>query len=353
ITDEFGNFIFPAVYGSNTYEITVEASGYQKYTEVLEIRQVPVAVNTIMLSEKTPPPIKVTAMDLDMLAAVSWIEPGGMPENVFRYDDGTIDMQIGFEEPLPNSVMGAVFPSNSIVSSISWYLTDEEVHDSVKIIVFGLDMMGKPDVSRIYYQSGMIPNMDNQWNTIELHNYIDAPDGFFVGVSTTNQYISLGIDDGIGEPYEFKYGTYYVNVDWTTGGEWVDAGDLGCDRNMMIRANGYKFGMDKTIASKGTSKLSNISLTTSKANQKQNDYGSCQSETSSRSLENYRVYRLLKGDEAFEDEWDLLSVSFTDTFYEDFSWGFVEPGIYRFAIKAEYSGGLLSAARFSNEIEKK
>lgn len=353
ITDSAGYFFFPGVFCNKTYVIKVKASGYHEYCNTLELHENSVSLGTIILNQLTPPPIQVTAVNLDKMSMISWIGPNDLPENDYRYDDGKLDLQIGFEQPLPNSVLGAAFSSTSIVKSISWLLTDEVVHDSVQLLIFGLDYQGKPDVSQVLYKSGMVPNTDNIWNTLELPSYIDAPNGFLVGVNTPNQFISLGTDDGIGEPYEFKTGTYYVNVDWIAGSEWIDAADLGCARNMMIRASGYKIGFDKTRPVTTASYITEPKLMLKKVKQRSIAETLTRSEATFPIPESYSLFRLLKGDEEFQDRWEMIATSISGTYYEDYSWNIINPGIYRYAVKALYPNGLSSFARLSNEIEKK
>lgn len=349
-TDDQGYFSLDGVYTDQTYQLTISANGYVDYQDEVEVSGDHLDLGTIVLNEVTPQPVQVTATDFGMMAGVSWIEPNGLPESEMRYDDGEIISQLGFEGDFPNAVMGAVHPANSIISSVSWFLTDEVDHEVVKIFIFGLDIMGKPDETNILFQSGEIPNTDNEWNELELPGYLDAPNGFFVGVCTPNQFTSIGIDDGMDAPYEFSFGTHYVVDDWVAGNEWVDIGDMGFFQNMMIRANGYTFGSKNT----GNSDLQKImpegfpELLKTDATVKSPPHIFQTGQI--RSLEHYQVFRLLKGDEENEENWTTLTDNFSSTFYEDFDWTSVDPGIYRYAVKAVYTGNLLSMPRFSNEI---
>ena len=69
-----------------------------------------------------------------------------------------------------------------------------------------------------------------------------------------------------------------------------------------------------------------------------------------RSLQNYSVYRMLLADEAIPANWTLLSAATADTVYTDSSFGAQAPGKYKWAVKANYSGGLQSEAIISNRL---
>ncbi|NLN85387.1 MAG: T9SS type A sorting domain-containing protein [Candidatus Cloacimonetes bacterium] len=67
----------------------------------------------------------------------------------------------------------------------------------------------------------------------------------------------------------------------------------------------------------------------------------------------YRVWRLPVGEENNESAWVLLTSENTaDEQWQDTGWGSVLEGEYRWAVKAVYSGNLLSNPAFSNILEK-
>lgn len=355
-TDASGYFSFESVYTGNVYMMSVEADGYTPFQMDVTVNDSPLDLGTITLNEVTPPPIQVTATDFDMMAGVSWMAPDGMPANDFRYDDGTVVSQAGLSGSFPHVAMGAVHHNNAVLKSVSWYLTDEAPHDSVKIIILGLDMMGKPDGANILFESDMIPNTDNEWNVYELPMYVDAPDGFFVGINTPNQFTAIGVDDGMEAPYEFSFGTHYVTDDWTSGNEWMDLGDFGFMENMMIRANGFMMGFKKQEGDisqhEGNENHSKLPLIKKELKPVETTHPEMKAGKGVRQLEGYSVYRLVEGNEGNQDEWSSLTSGFTGTFYEDFEWSALQPGSYRYAVIAEYSNGLEANPRFSNVLVK-
>lgn len=75
-------------------------------------------------------------------------------------------------------------------------------------------------------------------------------------------------------------------------------------------------------------------------------------QTGLKALTGFNVYRLIEGQEEDENSWEALSVNQTDTFYIDTEWNTIEPETYKYAIKACYTGNVLSQAVFSNALVK-
>lgn len=72
-----------------------------------------------------------------------------------------------------------------------------------------------------------------------------------------------------------------------------------------------------------------------------------------RAMEGYRVWRLLQGQESNEAQWTSLTPnSITATAHQDTQWNTLPDGIYKWAVKAVYTGGALSNSAFSNPVER-
>jgi len=72
-----------------------------------------------------------------------------------------------------------------------------------------------------------------------------------------------------------------------------------------------------------------------------------------RVLNGYKVWRLLQGQENNESAWTLLTTDvITATAWQDTGWGSVPDGMYKWAVKAVYTGGALSNAAISNALPK-
>jgi len=70
----------------------------------------------------------------------------------------------------------------------------------------------------------------------------------------------------------------------------------------------------------------------------------------SRELESYNVYVGEYGDEMNVDFWSLSGIAIVGTEYTDMIFPYLPMGVYRYAVKAVYSGGNLSPAMFTNAL---
>ncbi len=331
-TNSDGIFNIPGVYLNLNYNISISHNDYQNYNEDIFITQENVDLGTLLLSEFTMPPGNVQAEqnEQETEVALFWNSPG-VGANEFRYDDGEHVFQIGFGA-LQNAVFGAVHQNVAVIESINWFLTSVNgSHNSVKLFIFGLNDDGLPDASQLLFQSGTVPNNDDEWNSYELPETVNCPDGFLIGVNTPGVYTGLALDDGIGTPWEFEMETQFAISDWTNATEsWLDIGSESAFRkNLMIRA----WGVD----------LGSPSLRLSKIETSQKD---------SRSFMGYNIYRFDSNDIQEPENWDLIESAHPDTNYIDTSWASLSIGEYQFAIKSLYTNNVESVPAFSNVIYK-
>ena len=253
--------------------------------------------------------------------------------------------------------------NNAVVNEVSWYLTSNAAHTEAQIFIFGLDETGMPDVNQLLFESDMLPNVDDQWNTFTLPEPVNAPNGFFVGVCTPNVFTALATDDGVDEPYVFQEGTQWGIADWTDGSNgWLDVGPAGFPNNFLIRAQGIDNGplartglvhnnipVDKKFVSGLNSGKSFRAINTGTPNW--NSSGNLISHKelmTQRAVINYNVYRLLEGNEADQTTWtDFGTVD--DTTYTDTDWATLDSGTYKYAVIAHYANGDSDPA-FSNAL---
>jgi hypothetical protein len=196
----------------------------------------------------------------------------------------------------------------------------------VKLFVFGLDEDGLPDQTNILYNSGVIFNIDNQWNNHIIPEPIAAPSGFFVGICTNGTYTDIALDDGIGAPYEYIDGTHFAIQDYTDSSEsWFAMEEYNMRKNMLIRVTGANYGAP--IPNRGVT-------------------------CSDRSFEGYNVYRLEANNENDPEDWVLVGEAITDTTYADETWQSVEEGDYKYAVTSRYTNNYESFAIFSGILTK-
>ena len=225
-----------------TYEASITASGYVAEEVTFTVDGDDKTIEVHMMDNIVEPfNLSVITEDMDPGEALFiWNDYGD--EYEFRYDDGVVDAQLGFQGTW-NSVMGAAHHYEAILHEMTWQLTSEGgPHTTVKVWVLGLDANGLPDRNDVLYTAENVPNTDGQWNTYEFTEPIDAPDGFFLGLSY-NGFLGLAVDDGVGEPWDFVPGTQFGVFDITDpSSAFTDIADWDFEVNYLLRAYGANLG---------------------------------------------------------------------------------------------------------------
>ncbi|MDO9578545.1 MAG: carboxypeptidase regulatory-like domain-containing protein [Candidatus Cloacimonadales bacterium] len=364
LTDGNGDFEITGVYTNITYDMSIAYEGYNTLYEDLVVAGVNLDLGTLILEEMSFPPGNVQAVQNAAQTEVdlTWNSPG-QGGGEFRYDDGNVDFEIGFSSSPANGVFGAVHPNIAIIQEVQWFLTSTYGgHPNVKILILGLDEDNVPDVNQVYLISNLIGNVDDEWNSLILDDEINAPEGFFVGVITPGLYTSVGLDDGVGEPWIFQPDTQMSNENWLAGNNWSDIGDVGSifQKNMMIRAYGINMGYtspddsalylyqarsneNQTIAQTFPRFIGIIATTQTSA---EIDTGN------SREFESYNIYRFPFSFHNFPTNWDLIASAITDTFYTDTSWASLPLNTYQFALTSVHTNGVESVPSFSQALNK-
>jgi len=336
VTNTAGYFEFPTVYGNVDYTITISYEGYDDYIEDISVGATNLDLGTCVLNEYAVPPGNIVAVqnDLQTEVSLSWSSPGA-GGGEFRYDDDVQVAHIGFSNTPANGVFGAVHPHNAVVQEIQWMLvSDYAVHPTVTLYLFGLNSDGSPDQTNILFQQTGVPNTDDEWNSYLLDTPINAPNGFLVGVGTPGLYTSIALDDGVDEPWPFVNSTQMSIEDYTnTNMNWVDIGNFGFEKNMMIRAYGVDFGLINFDARGTKTPVAHVMPRT-------------------RSFESYNIYRFLEINSWNPDDWTLVGDAVTDTLYTDASWAQAPNGIYQYAITSVHTNGIESQPAFSNTLIK-
>jgi carboxypeptidase-like protein/flagellar hook capping protein FlgD/MAM domain-containing protein meprin/A5/mu len=324
-----GQFAISEVYANLTYDIEVSHNDYETYTGEISVGGADLDLGNIILNEFTDPPTNVYGEENPdgISVDLSWSGPG-VGGSEFRYDDGEVTGQIGFSNTPANAVFGAVHNNNAIIEEIHWYLTSTfGAHNNAKLILLGLDGSGQPDHNQLLLITENLPNTDNQWNVYVLNEPVAAPNGFLVGVITPNTYTGIGLDDGVGAPWEFVAGTQLATENWTSiTEEWTDIGEFNFSQNMMIRA----YGLDYGIINSPDLQVNN----------------------NSREFEAYAVYRFLHVYQSNQNYWDLLAETVLDTAYTDNTWGALNEGEYQYAVTSVHTNGVESIPSFSNIVTK-
>src|SRR5690554_3393426 len=223
------------------YDLTVALAGYETYTQtnipIQDVTEIDVQVNEIPFA----PSNVIAEINQDSDVDLTWGLPGTGVMTEFRYDDGVIDEQLGFQGGTANGVMGSVHRNDAQIHEVTWITTEEGgPHNAVNLFIFGLDATGMPNANDLLYQSMNVPNTDLEWMVYELPDPIDAPNGFMIGLSYTG-FLGLATDDGLGDDWPFMPNTHFYAADYTTN-TWSTVESAGFNVNFMLRAYGYDYG---------------------------------------------------------------------------------------------------------------
>jgi len=317
-TDALGNYSIPNVFGGHTYTIKALLQGYQSYTSTIEVTSGNITRN-IVLNEIAYPAVGVVAEVVSNKVVVTWREPDSETLTAYRYDSGTNSGYVGWPNGTRNSIVGAAHRGvTAELYNMSWFSTNHINQPAYDLWVLGLNDAGYPDRNDIIFTAQNVPNTPGQWCTFEFPQPLYIANGFFIGVSPSfGGFTSLGIDEPDNE-YPFV-----LDVNLTSFGpneSWTCLSVDGFYTNAMIRAEGVSLGKTARFGDKG--------------------------------LSDFVVYRLLEGQQSNESSWELLASNLSETTYTDTDWANLSIGRYRYAVKAAYTGNILSSAKFSNMLEK-
>jgi len=358
-TDENGNFEFSEIWGSTTYQIEVSLNSYQTYQHDVPVPDINYTFDTITILENAPRPNLVNAVEQSGNALVTWYAAGKPYPMEFRHDDGEA-VGVLITPGVASIVGGSSWNYNAIVTGVQWYNYEFPGYASsplVMISILGLNEDGSPDPNNVLYTQGNVTN-EYGWNSLSLPVGIEAPNGFFFGISGYSDYTLLAYDDGEGEPY-----TWQSRTQWSNGlGAYYpleNATSPPLRANLLIRASGLTQGdllekhqnpnasyvveipeekplfISKKIEAVNTGQPKVILPVVPQNNTKE--------------FVNYNIYRKAIAD---VDWMQISTTPVTDTSYIDTEWSNLTYGLYNYGVEAEYTNGVKSELSISNVIEK-
>lgn len=128
-----GTFIFPQVYQSNLYALTIERYGLSNDTLTLNVENSNIVLDDIILKDKPLPPYSLQAEIQGEQVKLEWKEP--MDTRLFRHDNGIHGGRLGTTGSTVKSVYGSVFRTPTKLTGMTWftenYLT---THHTVNIL---------------------------------------------------------------------------------------------------------------------------------------------------------------------------------------------------------------------------
>ncbi|MCL2168249.1 MAG: carboxypeptidase regulatory-like domain-containing protein, partial [Lentimicrobiaceae bacterium] len=316
-TDETGFYSIPNVIGNATYDITARSGYHQTYTNQIMVGTTNLTFDFQIHDYQRPPVNIETDGDIDdPNVVITWEAPDNYFQAWYILDDGTAE-------------------SGYAGTSLNWsgnrYLVNETGQIS-SVDIYGVanstaDETYKATV-QIYNAARTLVATSAQflipadaWINVPLNNVTYTND-FYVMVN-----FSLPLSNLLG--YDMN-GPNVGSVGYTASRVLTMTWSGPTDFVAMIRVNAKLAGKGKSVTY-GTHKTDE----THKANE-------------TRALLNYRVYRLPLGEEANEATWVELSDNVSSLTFTDNTFSSLPMGGYRWAVKAEYSDGLLSEAIISD-----
>jgi hypothetical protein len=357
ISDDNGNFAFAEIWGSTTYQIRITLEGYQAYIADVEVPAIDYQLDLITILELAPAPNLVTVTEMDANSLVTWYAAGAPYPYEFRYDDGTLNGVL-ITTGTPDVVVGSAWKHHALINQVQWYTHNHASYPfspQVLITILGLTDAGAPDPDNVIHTQANVQNKAG-WNTFDLPNTVEAPNGFFFGISGYSNYTVIPYDDGLGEPYEWQPLTQWSNgMGSYQPLENVTAPPLHA--NIFMRAAGLTYGqldtgtlaLDKTFVPDtftGSNPMILEAVEPVFAGDPETSHLSWPAITA---FNHYNVYRK----NMLDDEWMQINESpVNDTSYIDNGWVNLPAGSYQYAVEAEYSNGVTSEPALSNIIEK-
>ncbi len=312
ITDDKGTFGFNDVC-DHGYRITIKKAKYKTATDSIDLAADTALTYTAEPKTLEPSDYKLTAND--QAVKLTW----NQPREIYRHDDGTFASQLGSLAGTAKTVNGAVFTEKAVLKSISWVTTSYQgPHNEMNLWIFDIDANHQPTSKVLFNAMHVQSKGDEVWNTYELPQPVEAPNGFFLGVSYDNGMSSLATDTGTDPEYPFIPLTNYSATDYTTG-QWRCIDKSFVKRNHLIRATGDEYGQNVQTF----------------------DY-------------RYKVWRFQEDDFLDQDKWTPLTpaegikaTALTDSITN------LAAGDYIYAIAAIYPGNQLSEIQYSDNVTVK
>ncbi|MCK9269012.1 MAG: choice-of-anchor J domain-containing protein [Bacteroidales bacterium] len=354
-----GEFVFDEIWGSTSYQIEVSYEGYQTYIATIAVPDTDYVLDPITILENAPAPNLVNAQEQGEDALITWYAAGQPYPMEFRYDDGVVAGRL-ITPGTPTIFGGAAWPYNAIINSVTWFNFPSESYPAspmVRILILGITENGVPDETNQLALFEEVPQVYG-WNTYQLGDMVNAPDGFFVGIAGYSNYTVLGYDDGVGEPYE-----WIPRTQWGNGLGSYNPLENGTSpplhASIMVRAGGLVYGESvksfAPLAASVTMPASDESLLSICQATEPFDAGDPKAilpyiaSSSGKSFMHYNVFtKELDG-----PDWVQVNTApVYDTSFIDSQWSEKTFGLYQYGVEAEYTNGVKSALAKSNVIEK-
>ena len=231
-TDASGRFLFESVVTAPGTTVTVAKPWHLDKVQTKDLNE-NWNLGDLTLEFAHFKPANVTAETTDDASRISWDIPSA--QSALAYDSGNADTQVGIQSPAGTVIIGTVFRTPMTLKGASWYTTSEGgPHNSVNIYIFDLDEEGNPSGTLLYSQRAVL-NSDNEWNSIEIPDGVEAPRGCFVSVNYPG-FHGIGVDHSP-KTHPYKENVYAFSTDYNSG-DYMYLTEESLKGNLMIRCTG-------------------------------------------------------------------------------------------------------------------
>lgn len=326
-----GTYSF-AVYAGN-YSVTASKAGYQSTTlNGVVITGTQTTTLNFTLTEITLPPAAVSAEEAGANVNITWMAPGTASGEWIHYDSGENDDSIGTNGAADFDV-AVRFPASALTEYAGMSLHALKVWPA-QAGQFSLRVWTGGSATApgtMVVDQAFTPELDT-YNTVTLANPVTITGNeelWFGYRCNVTAGFPAGCDAG---PATDGFGNMiYLNGVWGT--LLQQAATLDFNWNIQ----GY-------VGYSGPARGGLIALNT-KMNPAEHN--------ADRALDGYKVWRLLQGQESNEAAWAALTPNaISATAFQDTGWNAVSDGMYKWAVKAIYTGGAMSNAAFSLALPK-
>ncbi|WP_295731130.1 carboxypeptidase regulatory-like domain-containing protein [uncultured Muribaculum sp.] len=330
VTAADGSFTVEGVYVTGDYSVEAHALNYLPgVVSVKGITAEPVNVGDIVLQEKLTAPAAVKHVYDRQKVDLTWEAPVDKEETM-RYDDGQSGM-INSYSMSPNisynTVTGVAYDTPGVYTGMSFKADN---YKDIGIVVFDLDENGEPTTDILYEQT--VKGDSWNWVDVTFSHPVVAPRGALFALRGDSRLYFDGQTDGSrNEAYPVKSDKMWLSYDYTsaeTPFHWQmnDGSGPLFMYNFCLRAVGRLMGAPRKVS---------------------------RSADAAAPVVGYHVWRIPDGSETTQADWvQLTSAPVAEASYTDDSWSTAAKGLYRYAVKALYTGDELSYPVFSNVVPR-
>ncbi len=330
VTGADGSFTVENVYATGDYSVEVYAQNYLPgIVSVKETGTGHVDVGEIILQEKLTAPANVKHEYDRSKVSLTWDAPVDK-EETFRYDDGHEGM-INSYSMSPNisnnTVTGTVYDTPGVYTGMSFRADN---YKEIGIVVFDLDENGQPTTDILYEQT--VKGDSWYWVDVTFSHPIIAPRGALFALRGDSRLYFDGNTDGTrDESYPVYNNKMWLSYDYTSDDmpfhwEMNDGSGPLFNYNFCLRATGYPMGAPRKAS---------------------------RNDDAAAPVVGYNIWRLPEGSEANQADWVLLNETpVAEAAYTDNAWNNAAKGLYRYAVKAVYTGDEVSYAVFSETVPR-